>query len=205
MCVSIAPAVTILPSPAITSVPRPPPDRDPLHACVSGFPALPIFTIRPSRIPMSALTMPQVIDDQRVGDHQVERAMLGFASGRGALAHAVANHLAAAEGDLVAIDGVIALYFDDQFGVGKPNAVAGGRARKDRRTCGGEFARSRSRLPISRVPLTRPLWPYTRSCAAERHQRDFFLFARFKSNRSAGGNIQPHAIGRFAIEYQRRC
>ena len=79
-----------------------------------------------------------MIDDQRVGDHQVERAMLGFARGRGALAHAVANHLAAAERDLVAVDGVILLHFDDQLRVGQANAIAAWWGRTDRRKCGAE-------------------------------------------------------------------
>ncbi len=59
MCVSSPPAVTILPSPAITSVeaPRTMPSVTP--AIRSGLPALPTPTIRPSRMPMSAFTMPQ--------------------------------------------------------------------------------------------------------------------------------------------------
>ena len=67
-----------------------------------------------------------VIDDQRVGDHQVERAGLSFARRAGALPHAVANDLAAAEGDLVAIAGEVLLHFDDQLGVGQPHAIARG-------------------------------------------------------------------------------
>ena len=43
-----------------------------------------------------------------------------------ALAHAVANDFAAAERDLVAVDGEVFLDFDDQFGVGQANAVACG-------------------------------------------------------------------------------
>jgi hypothetical protein len=49
--------------------------------------------IMPPFRPMSALTMPHVIDDQRVGDHRIghiPRQAL-------ALTHAVADHLAAAE------------------------------------------------------------------------------------------------------------
>ena len=77
-----------------------------------------------------------MIDDQRVGDHQIERAVLGLARGRGALAHAVANHLAAAERDLVAVDGEVVLHFDDQLGVGQANAIAAWWGRRDRRRCG---------------------------------------------------------------------
>jgi hypothetical protein len=126
MWLSIAPAVTILPSPAITSVAAPT-TRLRIHA-VHAYPDYP-----PSRSSRCGrresryrLHDAPVVDDQRVGDHQVERALLGFALGRRALTHAVANHLAAAEGDLVAVDGVIFLNFDDQLGIGQANAVSGG-------------------------------------------------------------------------------
>ena len=45
-----------------------------------------------------------------------------------ALAHAVADHLAAAEFHLLAIDGEILFDLDEQFGVGQPHPVADGRA-----------------------------------------------------------------------------
>ena len=57
MCASIPPAVRIWPSPAMASVPGPITMSTP--GCVSGLPALPIPLIRPSVIPMSALTTPQ--------------------------------------------------------------------------------------------------------------------------------------------------
>ena len=64
-----------------------------------------------------------VIDDQRVGDDGVDRALL---VGDLRLAHAVADHLAAAELHLLAVGGEILLDLDDQIGVGEPHAVAGG-------------------------------------------------------------------------------
>ena len=42
------------------------------------------------------------------------------------LAHAVADHLAAAEFHLLAVGGEILFDLDDQIGVGEPHAVAGG-------------------------------------------------------------------------------
>ena len=57
MWASMPPAVTILPSPAIASVPGPMTMSTP--GWVSGLPALPMAAIRPSLMPMSALTMPQ--------------------------------------------------------------------------------------------------------------------------------------------------
>ena len=65
------------------------------------------------------------VDDQRVGDDAVERLGVGDA---GRLAHAVAQHLAAAELALVAVDGVVALDLGDEAGVAEAHAVAGGRA-----------------------------------------------------------------------------
>ncbi len=56
MWLSMPPAVRILPSPAIASVPGPTMMVTP--GCVSGLPALPIAEMRPSRRPTSAFTMP---------------------------------------------------------------------------------------------------------------------------------------------------
>jgi hypothetical protein len=57
MWVSMPPAVTIMPSPAMISVA--PPIAIVTPGWTSGLPALPIAAIRPSLMPMSALTMPQ--------------------------------------------------------------------------------------------------------------------------------------------------
>jgi hypothetical protein len=57
MWLSMPPAVTILPSPAMISVPAP--IGIVTLGWMSGFPALPIFQIRPCFMPRSALTMPQ--------------------------------------------------------------------------------------------------------------------------------------------------
>ena len=59
MWLSRPPAVTILPSPAMTSVPAPITMPAVTPAMRSGLPALPIPAMRPSRMPRSALTMPQ--------------------------------------------------------------------------------------------------------------------------------------------------
>ena len=56
MWLSMIPAVKILPSPAITSVPGP--TTMVTAGCVSGLPALPTPTMRPSRRPTSAFTTP---------------------------------------------------------------------------------------------------------------------------------------------------
>ncbi len=56
---STAPAVRILPLPEITSVSGPITSSGWTPSMVSGLPALPSAVIRPSRMPMSALTTPQ--------------------------------------------------------------------------------------------------------------------------------------------------
>ncbi len=56
MWVSMAPAVRMWPSPAMASVPGPTTIVTP--SLMSGLPALPMAQMRPSRRPMSALTMP---------------------------------------------------------------------------------------------------------------------------------------------------
>ena len=47
---------------------------------------------------------------------------------RGALPHAVADHLAAAELHLLAVDGAVLLHLEDQVGVGQAHPVADGGA-----------------------------------------------------------------------------
>ena len=123
MWLSMPPAVRILPSPAITSVPGP--MTMSTSGWTSGLPALPIPAMRPFAIADIGLDDAPVIDDQRVGDHRVDRA---FGLRRLRLAHAVADDLAAAEFDLLAVGGEVALDLDDQVGIGEADAVAGGRA-----------------------------------------------------------------------------
>ena len=117
------PAVTILPSPAMTSVPGPMTMSTP--GWMSGLPALPMRGDAAVLDADVGLDDAPVIDDQRVGDDGVDRALGAAAL---ALAHAVADHLAAAELHLLAVDGEVALDLDEELGVGEPHAVAGGRA-----------------------------------------------------------------------------
>ena len=123
MCVSKPPAVRILPSPAIASVPGPMMMVTP--GWMSGLPALPMACDPAVLDADVGLDDAPVVEDQRVGDDGVDRALL---VGDLALAHAVADHLAAAELHLLAIGGEILLDLDDEVGVGEPHAVAGGRA-----------------------------------------------------------------------------
>ena len=96
---SMPPAVRILPSPAMISVPGPMMMVTP--GCVSGLPALPMAAMRPSLQADIGLDDAPVVEDQRVGDDGVH----GAAGARDLrLAHAVADHLAAAELHLLAVE-----------------------------------------------------------------------------------------------------
>src|SRR6185295_1295977 len=64
-----------------------------------------------------------MIQNHRVRDHQVQRAIRHFAQSSTALRHAIADHFAAAESDLVAVVREIFLDFHDQLGVRLANAV----------------------------------------------------------------------------------
>ena len=64
-----------------------------------------------------------VVEDQRIGDDGIDRAA---PVGDLRLAHAVADHLAAAELHLLAIGREILLHLDDEIRVGKAHAIADG-------------------------------------------------------------------------------
>ncbi len=87
-----------------------------------------------------------VINDQSVGDYQVERASLPRSAC--ALAHAIANHLAAAECDLVAVRSEVFLHFDNQFRLGKADAITLGGAVKIRVCSSGDGEAHLFPLPL---------------------------------------------------------
>ena len=60
------------------------------------------------------------VDDQRIGDHRVGAVLRRTL----ALAHAVADHLAAAELDFLPVDRQVALDLDDQIRIREAHAVA---------------------------------------------------------------------------------
>ena len=65
-----------------------------------------------------------MVDNDRVGDDGINRT---FGTGRLALPHAVADDLAAAELDFLAVDRAIAFDLDDELGIGQPQPIPGGR------------------------------------------------------------------------------
>ena len=103
---------------------------------------------------------PPMVDDHGIGDDGVDRPI---GARRLALAHAVANHLAAAELDLLAIDRAVAFDLDNEFGVGKPHPVAGRRPEHRGISPAREGIRHRAQ---SNGPLILALKPTTRRAPA---------------------------------------
>ena len=66
-----------------------------------------------------------MVENERIGDDGIDGAL---PVGDLRLPHAVADHLAAAEFHLLAVNGEILLDLDDEIGIGEPDAVAGRRA-----------------------------------------------------------------------------
>ena len=119
------PAVRISPSPAIASVVTPTIMPGVTPAITSGLPALPMPAMRPPLMPTSALRMPV---QSTMSALVMTQSSASASAHAGRLAHAVAQHLAAAELALVAVDGGVALDLGDEAGVAEPDAVAGRRA-----------------------------------------------------------------------------
>jgi hypothetical protein len=152
MWVSTPPAVTIMPSPAMISVA--PPMAIVTPGWMSGIAGLADGGDQAVLQADVGLDDAPVVDDDGVGDDRVHH--LGMRALR--LAHAVADHFAAAEFDFLAVDGVVLLDLDEQFGVGQADAVARGGAVHF--GVGAAANRRHSQVPCGgSAPITRPLKP----------------------------------------------
>ena len=152
------PAVTIRPSPAIDLGAGADHDVDAgLDVGVAGLADAGDAAVADADIGLDDAPM---VEDDGVGDDGVDRAL---GAGRCALPHAVADHLAAAELDLLAIDRAVAFDLDDQLGIGQPQPVAG--RRPEHRGIGAARDRHRHR-PDHSAPLILPLKPTTRRAPA---------------------------------------
>jgi hypothetical protein len=146
-----------------------------------------------------------VVEDQGVGDHGVDGALGPRAL---ALAHAVADHLAAAELHLLAVDGMVTLDLDDQVGVGQPHLVADGGA--EHAGVGGarDAGRAVAAGPGERRRRQTAAGPGVeaehRALAGQHHQRDLARLAGLEAHGGAGGDVEAEALGAVAVELQRR-
>src|SRR5262249_43784551 len=96
-----------------------------------------------------ALEDTRVVEDDDVRDHEIGRA---GGTGEHALAHRLADRLAAAEDGLVPAEAVVALDLDPQVGVGKPHRIADRGPVQPRVAAGVDAHRS---PPSKRRPGTR--------------------------------------------------
>ena len=201
MCVSTAPAVTILPSPAMISVVCADDDVDTrLDVRVAGLADRGDASVPDADV---GLDDAPVIDDQRVGDDRIHCA---FRTRGLRLPHAVADHLAAAELHFLAVGGEVAFHLDDELGVREAHAIA-------RRW--SEHVRVRAaREPMSHGcsprgaqssgPMTCPIEPEHATHPAQRHERDFARLSGLEADGRPRRNVQPVAAGLAAVEGERR-
>ena len=125
-CVSRPPAVTIIPSPEMTSVPGPMTSFGSTPDWISGLPGLADPhdpAVADADVPLHD---PPIIENDGVGDHEVE-VRRGLLVPIRRLALPVANDFAAAEDDFLAIDGEVLFDLDDEIGVAQADAVADSR------------------------------------------------------------------------------
>ena len=197
---SMAPAVRILPLPDRISVDGPITRAGSTPVMVSGLPALPMPTIRPSRTPTSAFTTPQW---SRINAPVMTRSGVPSARVRGRLAHRLADHLAATEHGFLTAGAQVALDLDQQIGVGQPNTVAGRRPVQAPVVRAGDLnhqlVRHRGKWSGNVAAQTGD-----HSVAADRYQRHGAGDSGLEAQRGAGWDVESLAACRRAIEQQRR-
>ena len=122
-----------------------------------------------------------------------------IARGSRTLPHAVANDLAAAEGDLVAIGREILLDFDDQFGIGQAHPVAGGRPVQIR----VGFPGNREAHLFGSFLLPWPRWPSTSRSPANSTKRTSFSSPGSNRTEVPAGMFRRMPRAACAVEVQR--
>ena len=194
MCESMPPAVRIMPSPAMISVPGPMTMSTP--GCTSGLPALPSAGDAAGLDRDVGLDDAPVVDHERVGDDGV-----GDLGGEPlALAHAVADRLAAAELHFLAVaagaQGVVVLDLDRR-----------GRCRRGGRDRRPSARTSRHRRGARSSPSERSLDEAAKAVddGARRRTRRArrCAAAGLEAHRGAGRDLQAHAARRVAVEAER--
>ena len=152
---------------------------------------------------------PPVVHDQRVGDHQVERAR--GPGGPGRLAHRVAENLAAAELRLLAGHGQVALHPDEELGVRQSHAIARRRPVEVGVLPAPDPEGHRRRLPVRqalerRIPgsaLREPVQAREPALTGDLDQHDPPRVPGLEPRRRAGRDVEPHAEREGAVEPER--
>ncbi len=127
------------------------------------------------------------VDDQRVGNDQVERLFLADAR---RLSHPVPQHFAASKFALVAVHRAVAFHFGNQIGVGEPYAVAGCRP-----------VDIGIMTPGHAIAHNRP--PRTTRLPAISTSETVFRFSRLEPNGRAGRDVEPTSFGGCPVELER--
>ena len=136
------------------------------------------------------------VEDQGIGDHCVDGALGPRGLG---LAHAVADHLAAAELHLIAVDGVVLLDFKDQIGVGQTKSVSGSGSVSLGVGLAGNAVGHGSGVEGS-VDLAVEADDASRT--GEGNQVHVAAVAGFEADGGAGGDVEPLTAGCGPVELQ---
>ncbi len=162
---------------------------------VSGLPAFPMLD--DTAVPNSDIAFDNspMINDQGVGDHQIQRGTRAAASGAAILTHTIANDFAAAESDFFAVLGEVALDFNYQLGVGEANPIADGWAVQ-------VGVGPSTDLDAHSLPLISPRCPKTWRLPPIATRRTSLQLAGFKAGAGSGRDIQAHAARLLTMEFQ---
>ena len=137
-----------------------------------------------------------MVQDQRIGDNGIHRA-IGARDLR--LAHAIANHLAAAEFHFLTIGGQVALNLDEDFRIGQAHTVAHGWAIHAGISGARDF-----RCHGSDRPFRFAAKAVDDARARHGYQPHLACLPRFKAHCRAGRDIQPAAARLGAIKIEQR-
>src|SRR5580704_3302744 len=192
------PAVRIRPLPAITSVDGPMTSSGVTPSMMSGLPALPSATIRPSRTPMSALITPQWSSTTAP---VITRS--GVPSARVATDWPIDSRITLPPPKIAS---------SPASGPGPPHRSSvtsisrSVSASRTRSPVVGPYSAAYLALEMSVIERARLLGPQAGndSVSGQRHQRHLAGHARLEPHRGAGRDVQPVAAGRGPVEGQRR-
>src|SRR5690606_8614877 len=144
-----------------------------------------------------------VVEDQRIGNQRVDH--LGGA--QLALAHAVADHLAAAEFHFFAVSGEVFFDLDPQVGVSQAHLVADGGAEHVGVGLAGNFHKldpsGRWKSAASEVAHDAAGKAVHAAQAGQLDQFHPAALARLETHGGTGGDVQAHAARAGAIKDQR--